>query len=266
MIHTIVNGISLHQFESFDPSCVGHAIIARKGGISPEPWDSLNQGGTVGDERTNVVENRKRAFKALNRPVESIFDVWQVHGTEVICANSPRPLDADHIKADAILTNNPDVTLFMRFADCVPILIYDPVKNVVGIIHAGWQGTVKKIAAHSIDVIQEIFQSNPKDIVAGIGPSIGPCHYQVGNEVVKAVESAFGDQAYGLIEFRNNKPYFDLWKANIILLQVSGVNLIQTAGICTACNTDEWFSHRAEQGNTGRFAAAIYLHKEVNNG
>jgi polyphenol oxidase len=259
MIHSIKNGISTYQFESFENKGVGHAFFARVGGVSPEPWSSLNQGGSIGDKRENVIENRKRAFDAIQRPVESIYDVWQVHGTEVVCTDSPRLLDAAHEKADAILTDRTDVTLFMRFADCVPILIYDPVKQVVGIIHAGWQGTVKRIVSHTIDVIQEKYQVDPANIIAGIGPSIGQCHYQVGEEVVEAVEFSFQDKAVDLIKNRNGHPFFDLWKANESLLRSSGVKNIQTAGECTACHTDEWFSHRAEHGSTGRFAAAIYL-------
>jgi polyphenol oxidase len=261
MIHTQVNGVSLYRFESFNSPQLGHAFISRKGGVSPDPWLSLNQGGTVGDARENVVENRKRAFEAIDRPVESIYDVWQVHGTEVVCTDTSRSLEVDHVKADAIFTNNPEVTLFMRFADCVPILIYDPKRKVVGIIHAGWQGTVKKIVEQAIEVIKDHYHCEPADMIAGIGPSIGPCHYQVGEEVVEAVKMAFGNRARELIEYRNERPYFDLWNANKILLQENGVKFIQTAGVCTACNTDEWYSHRAEHGKTGRFAAAIFLRK-----
>jgi len=259
MIHSIKNGISLYQFEIFKNAELGHAFFARTGGVSPEPWNSLNHGGSIGDSRENVIENRKRAFNAIERPVESIYDVWQVHGTDVVCTDSPRPLDEPHVKADAILTNNPDITLFMRFADCVPILIYDPVKQVCGIIHAGWQGTVKQIVTQTIKIIQEKYQVRPADLIAGIGPSIGKCHYQVGKEVVEAVSSSFQEKAGELIETRNGHTYFDLWKANEILLKASGVENIQIVGECTACHTEEWFSHRAEQGNTGRFAAALFL-------
>ena len=208
------NGIEYYQFESFDNKIVTHGFFTRKGGVSPAPWNSLNHGGTVGDVRENVVENRRRAFNALNRPVESIYDVWQVHGTEVICTQSARPLDVEHIKADAIATDRPEVTLFMRFADCVPILLYDPNKRVVSIIHAGWMGTVKKIISYTLKTLQEHYQCDPAQIVAGIGPSIGLCHYQVGKEVISAVRESFSDKADDLLVQRDEKTYFDLWKAN----------------------------------------------------
>ncbi len=259
MLQKTVNGISLYRFESFDNLPIEHGFFGRKGGVSLPPYASLNQANKVGDPREHIFENRRRSFEAIQRPVESIFDVWQVHGTTVICSEAPRPLDEPHQKADAIFTQNPEVTLFMRFADCVPILLFDPRTRTIGIIHAGWQGTVKQIVRVAIETIQEHYQVNPADLVAGIGPSIGKCHYQVGDEVVDAVQASFGDQAKGLLETRDDKSYFDLWEANRTLLVNAGVRKIQVAEICTACNTQEFFSHRAENGSTGRFAAALYL-------
>lgn len=262
MIHVAKNGLEYFQFDSFNSALCTHAVFSRKGGISPEPWKSLNQGGTVGDIRENVIENRRRSFEAFNRNVISIYDVWQVHGNEVICTDIPRPLDEDHHKADAILTNNPEVTLFMRFADCVPILIYDPVKKVIGIIHAGWMGTVNKVISTTIQTMKAKYRCDPDDIVSGIGPSIGVCHYQVGEPVITAVKSAFGNQASELLVEKGDATYFDLWKANRFTLLENGVNKIEIAGICTACDTNTWFSHRAEHGKTGRFAAMMFLNQD----
>lgn len=259
MLQKTVNGISLYQFESFNELPIQHAFFGRKGGVSLAHYESLNQGNTVGESRENIIENRRRSFEAIQRPVESIFDVWQVHGTTILCSEAPRPLDEPHQKADAVFTQNPEVTLFMRFADCVPIMLFDPITKTVGIIHAGWQGTVKKIVSVAIETIREHYQVDPANLFAGIGPSIGKCHYQVGNEVVEAVNNSFGSHADALIEFREGKSYFDLWKANEILLKTAGVSKIQVAEICTACHTDEFFSHRAEKGSTGRFAGALHL-------
>ena len=210
------------------------------------------------DTRDNVIENRRRIFQDMGRKVESIYDAWQVHGTEVICTSSPRPLTAPHHKADAILTDHPDVSLFMRFADCVPIFFYDPIRKVVGVAHAGWQGTVKKIALITTQTMSERYGCNPENILAGIGPSIGKDHYQVGPDVAAHVKQAFGDTC-GLIEERDGQLYFDLWEANRRTLGEAGVRNIQIAGICTACDTTEWYSHRAEKGSTGRFGAMIAL-------
>jgi len=248
-----------YRFDLLEIPGIIHGIYTRRGGVSPMPWASLNQGGTVGDERENVIENRRRVFASINRSVESVFDVWQVHGVNVICTDTPRPLDSHHQKADAILTDRSKITLFMRFADCVPILLFDPVRGVIGIVHAGWQGTVKKIAGIAIQKMQECYRSNPADILAGIGPSICVQHYPVGPEVVDHVHSAFYRDASSLLKGYNGNTHFDLWTANQLILESSGVRQIQVSGICTACNTTDWYSHRAENGKTGRFGAIIAL-------
>lgn len=266
MIRNNKDELEYFQFETFDPKICTHAIFSRKGGISPEPWNSLNQGGTVGDPRPNVIENRRRAFAVFERPVESIYDVWQVHGTDVICTREPRPLDAEHLKADAIVTDNPGITLFMRFADCVPILVYDRQKRIVSIIHAGWMGTVKKVITSTINVMRQNFGCNPKDLVSGIGPSIGVCHYQVGEPVITEVKNNFGDYSKELLVNIDGGTNFDLWKANEFTLRENGVEEIEIANICTACDTGTWFSHRAENGKTGRFAAMMFLNQDADHG
>jgi polyphenol oxidase len=253
------DSLRYYRFDSLEVPGVIHGLYSRQGGVSPSPWASLNHGGTVGDERSNVVENRRRVFDSVNRQVESVFDVWQVHGIDVICSDSPRPLNSLHQKADAILTNRPEITLFMRFADCVPILLFDPVQKVIGIAHAGWQGTVKRIAEVTVRTMQSHYLSNPADILAGIGPSISAVRYPVGSDVISQVNQAFGSDAPHLLRGYNGSMHLDLWEANRIILEGSGVRNIQVAGICTASNTDDWFSHRAEKGKTGRFGAVIAL-------
>jgi polyphenol oxidase len=251
--------IQYYTFDSLDEEGVPHAVFTRHGGVSLAPWQSLNVGGTVGDDPQHVLQNRKSAFQALNRPWESIYDVWQVHSADVVCTDSPRPQTQELQKADAILTETAEVTLFMRFADCVPILFYDPVQNVVGLAHAGWQGTVKQVAAAAVQVLQAQYHSQPADLITAIGPSIGAHHYPVGSEVVEQVHSSFGQDASSLLISHNGAVQFDLWEANRLVLQKSGVRRIETAGICTACSTGDWYSHRAENGKTGRFGALIAL-------
>jgi polyphenol oxidase len=258
MIVRSANGLDIYQFESFDESIVGHGFFGRNGGVSPAPWQSLNQGGGLGDDRGNVIENRSRAFISMGRQVDSLYDVWQVHSADIVVTEKPRPLDADHIKADAIITTNPNVTLFMRFADCVPILMYEPKKKIIATVHAGWQGTVKNIVEKTVQYLAEKFDVDPSLIVAGIGPSIGPCHYQVGEEVISAVKREFSEDYQDLIHQDEEGCFLNLWKANELQLRRNGVKSVEVAGLCTACDTDTWFSHRAEHGRTGRFAAALF--------
>jgi YfiH family protein len=255
------NQLRFFSFELFADAPLHQGIFTRKGGVSPSPWNSLNTGGMNGDLRENVVENRRRIFGAFGLKVESIFDVWQVHGSDVVVAKAPRPLDAAHQKADAILTDRDDITLFMRFGDCVPIYFYDPIRQVIGIAHAGWQGTVAKIVQVTVKAMQQHYHSHPADILAGIGPSICGDHYEFGGYALELVQKAFSSEKSEVILEKNGKNFFDLWRANYLLLIQAGMKHehIQISGICTAGNVEDWYSHRAEQGKTGRFGALLAL-------
>ncbi len=251
-------GICYFQFEQFSGDIV-HAVFTRQGGVSPAPWSALNVGGTVGDEPERVRENRRMALAALGRSPESVYDSWQVHGVNVAIADTPRPPETPHVQADVILTDKPGITLMMRFADCVPIFLEDPIRRVVGIAHAGWMGTVQGTARSAVEAMQAHFGSKPAEIQAAIGPSIGPDHYQIGPDVISRVRQAFGSEAEDLLVVRDGSTYFDLWKANTLILQRSGVRQIENAGLCTVCHNEDWYSHRAERGQTGRFGAIIAL-------
>lgn len=250
------NGIRYLQFDSFNTK---HAIFTRHGGISPEPWGSLNVGGTVGDDLGRVHENRILSFHALGCPPETIFDVWQVHSADVVCARAPRPVGESYRQADIILTDKVNVTLFMRFADCVPLMLHDPRTGVIGVAHAGWMGTLRDVAASTVNAMKKNYGTNPADIIVGIGPSIGPDHYEIGADVILQVMQKFGDDSERVLKSHCGKIHFNLWEANRMLLERAGVEHIEIAGICTACNTQDWYSHRAEKGRTGRFGALISL-------
>jgi YfiH family protein len=251
--------IRYFRFESLETPGVEHAIFTRRGGISPKPWASLNVGGLRGDDPGRVLQNRLISFQALGRDPDSVYDVWQVHGTEVVCTQSPRPAGTMHIKADGILTNQPGITLFMRFGDCVPVFFFDPHRRVVGLAHAGWKGTVDGMVTQMVTAMQAEYGSNPAEILTAIGPSIAAHHYPVGAEVVAEVEKAFRDEAVGLLDRSNGQAHLDLWAANQLLLEKARVKQVEIAGICTACHLEDWYSHRGEQGQTGRFGALIAL-------
>jgi YfiH family protein len=254
------DGVRYLTFDIF-PKNVVHAIFTRQGGLSPEPWGSLNVGGTVGDERERVRENRFRSFAALGRKRESMFDVWQIHSADVVVANAPHPRlnEPPEFKADAIITDNREVSLFMRFADCTPILLYDPVKKVAGIVHAGWLGTVRHVAGQAVKSMGAAFGSKPADILAAIGPSIGPDHYEIGPDVIEHVRYSYGKDAESVLISQDGHTHFDLWYANKLSLERIGVEQVEVAGLCTACHPEDWFSHRAQKGKTGRFGALIAI-------
>ena len=249
--------IRYFQFELFHD--LTHAVFTRRGGLSPDPWASLNLGGTVGDDPQRVRENRLRALSAIQLDPALVYDVWQVHGVDVVITDAARLPEIPHQRADVILTAKPGLTLMMRFADCVPILLHDPVRGIAGIAHAGWMGTVRGVVRAMLEAMQTRFGCKPADIRAGIGPSIGPDHYEIGPDVVAQVRQAFGPAANSLLEVRGRSTYFDLWSANRLHLEQAGVTQIEVAGLCTACHTEDWFSHRAEKGRTGRFGAVIAL-------
>lgn len=259
-----IDSLRYFTFDILAAPGILHAAITRRGGASPQPWDSLNLGGTVGDDPQRVAENRRRVLQGLDLALDSVYDVYQVHGKEVVCTRVPRPPETPHIKADAILTNQPGVTLLMRFADCVPVFLYDPRRKVVGLAHAGWQGTVRRTAAYAVQAMQTQYGSRAADILAGIGPSICPEHYPVGLEVVKQVEDTFGVDSdnllhYDYVDGQNFSVKFDLWSANRLVLEQAGVKQIEVSGVCTACHLQDWYSHRGERGRTGRFGAVIAL-------
>ena len=247
------------QFESFKRPELAHAVFVRHGGISPEPWASLNFGISTGDLPERTAENRRRAFAALGRDPESMADLWLVHSARILAAEHPERAWDTGRQGDGLVTDRPEVTLFMRFADCVPVLLYDPRRMAVGLVHAGWKGTVLKVAAAGVRKMVEEFGSNPGDLLAGIGPSVGPDHYEVGQEVVNEIRVAYSTTSEEVLIPRKGSVHLDLWAANRLALEEAGVGQVEVAGICTACHNHDYFSHRAEKGRTGRFGVLLAL-------
>jgi len=249
-----IGDLRFFAFESLNRPGLKHAAFTRRGGVSPSPWESLNLGGTVGDDRPRVLENRRRALEVAGRGEESLHEVWQVHSADIVHARAPRGQQA-LVQADAMITSNPQVTLLMRFADCVPVFLYDPAGPAIALAHAGWLGTARRIVVQAVRAMREAFGTQPAELLAALGPSIGPDHYAVGNDVVQAIRRALGPLADELLTVREGQVYLDLWLANRRLLEDEGVGSIEVARLCTACHLDDWYSHRGEGGKTGRFGA-----------
>lgn len=252
------NGLRYYSFDIFS-NAVTQAIFTRRGGVSSAPWHSLNVGGSVGDDPVHVADNRVHIFRTMGRDPASIHDVWLVHSTDIAYADAPRLLEQPSTKADILFTDNPEVSLFMRFGDCVPIMFHDPIKHVIGIAHAGWMGTIRGVVKTAIEGMQSHYGCKPENIIAGIGPSIGVDHYEVGEDVIKQFQEKYHKDADRILQTRNGGTFLDLWTANLIQLQEAGVEQIQISGVCTACHLEDWFSHRAEKGKTGRFGALMAL-------
>jgi YfiH family protein len=252
------DGLRYYAFPALAAAGAGHALFTRRGGVSRAPFESLNLGASVGDDPSAVAENHRRAFALFGRSLESAPPIHQVHSNRILTAaisrnGGPPP------QADGLVTDSPAITLCMRFADCVPILLYDPARRALGMAHAGWKGTVAGVAESAVEAMRSRFGSRPEDLLAGIGPSIGPDHYAVGAEVLDALRDAFGGASEAWLSRRGGGIHLDLWSANEFLLRRSGVENVERSGVCTACHTADWFSHRAEHGRTGRFGALMWL-------
>jgi YfiH family protein len=238
-----------------------HGISTRTGGVSGGRCASLNTSYSVGDDRANVDENLSRLAASVGAEREHLFWAYQVHGnaaTVVDADTRVEPAGGRPPRCDILLTGSTARTLLLRYADCTPILLADPRRRAVAAVHAGWRGTAVRAASSAVKALREAFGSDARDLIAGIGPAIGPCCYAVGQEVFER----FADQPWAAATTRGGAPSLDLWEANRRDLVDAGVpaDQIESASICTQCASDRFFSHRANGGQpAGRFAAVIRL-------
>lgn len=248
-----------------------HAVSTRRGGVSQGAFASLNLGRVVGDDAESVEINYRRLADAVGVPRAAMTTTWQVHSHRIVRAtraNAGGMID----KADGVVTDVPGLPITQRYADCTPVLVYDPRWHAVGIAHAGWRGTVAGVTPALVQAMAEYFGSDPGDLLAAVGPAIGPCCYEVGQEVVDAAGVVFA-AVCGDVLLAQERPlngngatgavrpavHFDLWRANQWQFERAGVQHIEVAGICTRCQRDTFFSHRGDHGKTGRFGAVAML-------
>lgn len=281
-------GIQWCTFASLDGNSeLVHAVSTRRGGVSSGPYTSLNLSATSGDDPQAVQENQRRLCAAVGVAPESLVSPRQVHGTTIRRVGR-RERNTVLPDCDGLITNEPRVSLLLRFADCVPLLLYDPRQRAIGLAHAGWRGTVSSMASRLVESMVAAFGSEPAELLAVVGPAIGPCCYEVGPDVVSAVVAAFGAASglissvpkrcpsqveelsalsassapfasYGLEDPARASTHFDLWEANRRLLVAAGVQNTDVASVCTACHADLFFSYRAGGGHTGHHGALMAL-------
>lgn len=252
------DGVVLYRFDGLDGAeGVLHAVLTRIGGVSQGPYATLNLGHTVGDDLAAVEENHRRALNVLRLDPGQVVSPYQVHGARVGVVG-PAHCGTVQPATDALVASVPAVPLLMRFADCAPVLLFDPVQRVVGMAHAGWRSVVAGVVEATVRTMRERMACDPGDLWAGIGPTIGPCCYAVGPEVAAAVEAACPPGA-GVVRDADGRVLLDLPAAVQAQLRAAGVRQIEGAALCTSCRVDEFFSHRAECGHTGRFGVAIEL-------
>jgi hypothetical protein len=215
-------------------------------------------GNTVGDDEAAVTENHRRIYAYLHVRADQVVSPHQVHGNRVALVGIG---DSGTVipNTDGLVTDTPRLALLLRFADCQPILLYDPTHHAVGLIHAGWRGVAQGIARRAVEVMCEAFGTCPQDLIAGLGPAIGPCCYTVGHEVAAAVGYALPNWSRVMSPLGDDEWRFDLPLANVLQLRAEGVRHIEQAHLCTACHQDEFYSHRGDNGRTGRFAVVAFL-------
>lgn len=230
-------------------------------GFSTRSWG--NMGLHVGDDPGTVVKNRRVFLEGLSSTLEDSVWVRQVHGTRILPVsdahrgNGAFRYDEAMEACDGMITNVPGVMLMAVFADCTPIFLADPVTRSVGLLHAGWKGTLRDIAGSGVLAMKEAFGSRPEDILAAIGPRIGAECYEVGEEVLTELEER-GLSKVG----RLGSNHLDMGSVNRALLQRQGVVKIEISPLCTYCKNELLFSHRRELGQAGRMAGAIGILKD----
>lgn len=240
-----------------------HGFTTRHEGVSRAPYNSLNLGTGTNDSPHAVEGNRNLVTRAFGAEAGRLVSVTQVHGTDLLVIDSPNP-DYGYfqkLEADGIITNQPGVMIGVCVADCVPVLLLDPVKGVVAALHAGWKGTAAGICRKGVDAFINLFGSEPQDILAAVGPGIGPCCYEVDKPVAEAFRAGGHDwDAVATIK-DVARWQLDLVRANALQLGAAGIpeRNIETAGQCVSCAPQLFFSYRRDSGETGRQMGFIML-------
>lgn len=252
-------------------------FTGRNGGTSRAPFASLNCGLHVADDPDDVVANRKALAQTVGIPFEQWTYGEQVHGCDVqlvtgeAAGRGTLTRESAFQEKDAFITREPGVCLAGLFADCVPLYFFDPVHRAVGLAHAGWKGTVLKVAVTTVEAMGAAFGTEPGKMLAAIGPSIGVCCYEVDETVVSRVKEALepvsnaplfngSDSETALYRSVGSGKYMlNLQEVNRQIMIKAGIlpSNIEITKLCTSCNTDLFFSHRKEKGRTGRMAAWI---------
>ena len=250
---------------------VEHGISTRLGGVSEGFLGSMNLSYTRGDDPTHVDENYRRMAAAIGVKPEHMVCTHQTHTTNVRIvtredAGKGVTREKDYTDVDGLITNVPGICLVTFYADCVPLLFLDPVKKVVASSHSGWRGTVNRMGQVTVEKMQKEFGCDPKNIIACVGPSICQDCYEVSEDVILEFQKAFEEKYWEKLFYKkkNGKYQLDLWEANHIIFLEAGIKEehISMSGICTCCNPEFLFSHRASHGRRGNLAAFLGIRRE----
>jgi YfiH family protein len=252
----LMNGLNLWQFESLEKEPgVKHFVTDRH---SDRMTNDFTLSFSSSPNKEEIRENRRLLAKAMSVQPGQLYFPSQVHKTRIVNVTNGTSLD-ELMETDALITNKKGLCIAVMSADCVPILLYDRVNKAVAAIHSGWRGTVAHILEKTLREMNHAFGTIGKNLIAGIGPSVSQDSYEVGDEVIQEVQSAFGKESGLMITQENKKARLDLWSANKLQLLNFGVPALQIeiSNLCTVKNNSNFFS--ARRGDSGRFAAGILL-------
>lgn len=259
------DGISYITIPAWHRQGIDIAFTGRAGGVSKQPFDSLNFGLHVGDNNKLVLENRHRVMQIFKHNIDHMVCCEQVHGNKVLpvtikhqgCGSSDMKSWLND--TDGMVTNQPGLYMATFYADCIPIFFFDPVKKCVGLAHSGWKGTMGRIAVNTVNLMEQEFGSKRSHIEVFIGPGIGPCCFEIKADLAAKAISEFGQFRDIISKEKNDRYRWNLPQTIYYMLAESGVepdNIIM-AKLCTSCHTDLFYSYRRENGITGRMGAFI---------
>ena len=265
-VHTAENGVTYLTFPGLERTgVVRHLFSTREGGVSEGIYRSMNLSYARGDDKEAVDENYRRIAEVLGSSVEDMVCSDQTHTDHIRLVTAKdrgkgvtRP--KDYTDVDGLITQEKGIVLCTYFADCVPLFFVDTVRRAIGLSHSGWRGTVQKIGRKTVERMKEAFGTDPKDVYAAIGPSICQDCYEVSEDVAEEFGKSFpaGELFY---ETKPGKYQLDLWEANRLVMLEAGIPAehIEVTDLCTCCNPDFLFSHRASHGQRGNLAAFMKL-------
>ena len=254
------NNIGKLEYLTAEGIGTAHCFTTRLGGVSTGNLDSLNISYHRGDAPENVDRNYEILAQTLNFSVKDVVLSHQIHSDIVRKVTKQDHLGLDHHlypECDALITNDPGTALAIFTADCTPILLWDPQTGAVGAIHAGWRGTAQNIAGKTVDAMVAEFGCRAENIRAAIGPNIGACCFEAGEEVPQAMIVTFGQESRDFIRSVGEKFYLDLKRINALALQKAGVKEIEISMDCTMCQPDRFWSHRVHGPGRGSQGAII---------
>lgn len=253
--------VKLIKFRKFNElDFIKHGFSTRLGGVSCGIYESMNLNFGRGDDDENVRENFRLIASELGTSPEKMVNAMQTHTTNVLKVGSEKNgmgviRERDFKDIDGLITDEPGVCLVTSYADCIPLFFADPVKRCIGLSHSGWRGTVGKIGIKTVQQMKKEYGSEPSDIIAFIGPGICSKCYEVSEDVADEFKASYSEkQAEAILEPKENGKYqLDLLQANLFNLIEAGLLLenIGVTDICTCCNPELLFSHRASKGQRG---------------